>query len=400
MTIITKSTAGKKEDVGVLPLFHAEPNAGHVSAPKRVLLSFFLNFPLFSSLFLSSTTRLLSLRYLRRHRRTYDSLTILPLYYSQASNPNGVPIIVAERVNYPCRAVFFLILVALTVLSFGIIGSSILARFYGNQHTERMRFQCRLPYRSEDLNRQALFDFGSSQDLDDDANIEVRLAKTLDWFNEMSKRMQVDEEEAGHDSDNDTDDDDDSSSEADSSAARERLFAKFFTETFDLDMGEHPDDEGVSKIDVPDFKDGRNGRFVHDFKFNQTAIVDVATRRCFLMPLDREMVLPPTSLRDMMMKLYRGEYDLDMSVVQRNMRVALPAMDDFSEVSPQIMAECDGQSKRIYRLEKFVNGVAKRAAELETDAKFSAFAGRLMQYDLHNINDVERYEEKMIEEGN
>jgi len=35
----------------------------------------------------------------------------------------------------------------------------------------------------------------------------------------------------------------------------------YFRENFELDM----DDEAFSKIDVPDFKNGRMGRFIHEF---------------------------------------------------------------------------------------------------------------------------------------
>lgn len=302
------------------------------------------------------------------------------LTHHQAPHNNGVPIIVAERrVNYPCRAVFFLILVALTVLSFGIIGSSILARFYGNQHTERMRFQCRLPYHSEDLNRQALLDFGANKDLDMD---ELRLANTLDWMSELSMQMGAQDSDSASDTDSDWD-----------SEETTGLLERFFTEQVDLDMGAHADDEGVTKIDVPDFKDGRTGRFLHDFSYNQSAIVDKSTSRCFIMPLDRETVVPPTSFIDMMRKMLKGEFNLDMAVIQKNMRVVVPALkdQDLEEVSPNIRTEC-GRPMRIYKLEKFVHGVFKRSAELASEAKFGAFMGRMVQYDLHNINDVEKYE--------
>lgn len=288
---------------------------------------------------------------------------------------------VAERrVNYPCRAVFFLILVALTVLTFGIIGSSVLARFYGNQHTERLRFQCRLPYHSEDLNRQALFDFGATRDLEDD---DIRLANTLQWMSELSRQWGDQAEDSEPDSSD--------SDEADDDALAHSLIERFFTEQVELDMGAHPDDEGMTAIEVPQNREGRTGRFLHDFSYNQTAIVDRSARRCFLMPLDRESVLPPTSLKDLFEKMARGEFRLDMDVVQQNMRVVLPALENLDDVSPSIRAEC-GKSMRVYRLEKFVRGVFKRAAELESEAKFGAFTGHLVQYDLHNINEVAKYE--------
>ncbi|KAL3256813.1 hypothetical protein MRX96_017103 [Rhipicephalus microplus] len=63
-----------------------------------------------------------------------------------------------------------------------------------------------------------------------------------------------------------------------------------FQERFDLDL----EYELYEEIEVPDFSHGRRGRFIHDFAANKTGIVDVEGRRCFVMPLNRSLVLPPT----------------------------------------------------------------------------------------------------------
>lgn len=125
----------------------------------------------------------------------------------------------------------------------------------------------------------------------------------------------------------------------------------FFKEHFDLDVS---DQESYAKIDVPDFREGRSGRFLHDFSSNQTAIIDQDTSRCFVMPLDRETVLPPKSLADVIQKMWSGYYNIDTNVIRKNMRVVLPAMTDLSEISKRIQNECDGMN--IYRLEKFTSG--------------------------------------------
>jgi BRICHOS domain. len=38
-----------------------------------------------------------------------------------------------------------------------------------------------------------------------------------------------------------------------------------------------------------------------------TGIVDVAGQRCFVMPLDRSVVLPPASLHDLLQKMQTGK---------------------------------------------------------------------------------------------
>lgn len=125
----------------------------------------------------------------------------------------------------------------------------------------------------------------------------------------------------------------------------------FFREKFDLDVS---DQESYAKIDVPDFREGRSGRFLHDFTNNQTVIVDSDSKRCFVMPLDRETVLPPKSLADLIQKMWSGYYNIDTSVIRKNMRVIIPELTDLSDISNRIQGECSGMN--IYRLEKFTSG--------------------------------------------
>lgn len=127
--------------------------------------------------------------------------------------------------------------------------------------------------------------------------------------------------------------------------------SSFFREEFDLDL---TDDNAYAKINVPDFQDGRIGRFLHDFKGNQTAIIDESTKRCFVMPLDRNAILPPKSLADVILKMYTGYYDINIKQIQKSMRVIPDELTDLSTISPNIQMACDSMS--IYRLEKMVDG--------------------------------------------
>lgn len=127
----------------------------------------------------------------------------------------------------------------------------------------------------------------------------------------------------------------------------------FFREEVDLDFS---DDNALAKINVPDFRDGRYGRFLHDFKSNQTAIIDEGAKRCFIMPLDRDAVLPPKSLADLILKMYTGYYDINPTEINKKMRVVTPALtgDDLTSVSPNIQNACE--SMDVYRLEKYISG--------------------------------------------
>lgn len=130
---------------------------------------------------------------------------------------------------------------------------------------------------------------------------------------------------------------------------RMKQFLSSFQESFEID-----DDLKYEKIDVPDFRDGRSGRFIHDFNTNMTGIIDITGHRCFVMPLNRQNVLPPKSLFDLIHKMWEGYYKVDTSVVRKTMRVVLPPISDTKTVGSYIASEC--QFLPIYKLEKYVEG--------------------------------------------
>ncbi|XP_053958363.1 integral membrane protein 2B [Anastrepha obliqua] len=165
----------------------------------------------------------------------------------------------------------------------------------------------------------------------------------------------------------------------------------YFREEIELDMS---DNESYAKIDVPDFKDGRRGRFMHDFKENQSAIIDTTANRCFIMPLDRDTTLPPKSFLDLMQKMGSGYYNIDTDRVRRKMRVVMPPINDLSMISERIANEC--YEMKVYMLENYVSGVFKREAKPVGDSgKFAEFMGKgVVEFDLINIGDIEQFEKK------
>lgn len=171
-----------------------------------------------------------------------------------------------------------------------------------------------------------------------------------------------------------------------------RLESRFFNE--EIELGDSID-ESYSKITVPDFRDGRRGRFLHDFRNNQSSIIDKDNNRCFVMPLDRETVLPPESLLDLVTKMWNGYYDIDTSVIRKDYRVVTPAITDDSTITSRIAKECFGMN--IYMLEKYDSLVYKRAAYLTSDGKFAEYAGKsIVEFNLVNVNELNEYEKKNV----
>nr|BAN21229.1 conserved hypothetical protein [Riptortus pedestris] len=160
---------------------------------------------------------------------------------------------------------------------------------------------------------------------------------------------------------------------------------RFFHEDFEIE-------DNYEKISVPDFSGGRRSKFIHDFKTNKTGIIDVDGHRCFVMPLNRTLVLPPETLIDLVKKMREGYYEVDTGYVRETMQVITPAVEDRASLGRYIEQECFGFP--IYKLEKIVSGVFKRSAEPEVN--FMEFAGKNTQV-LHIVNykELQEHEDQL-----
>ncbi|KAK5647109.1 hypothetical protein RI129_005573 [Pyrocoelia pectoralis] len=164
----------------------------------------------------------------------------------------------------------------------------------------------------------------------------------------------------------------------------------YLQEEFELDL----ENQIYEKIDVPDFQNGRSGRFIHDFGTNTTSIVDVTGKRCFVMPLNRNVILPPRSLYDLIRKMWDGYYKINTEILRETMQVIIPPLnkDEVKLLGSYITRECNGLP--IYKLEKYVSGVVKRSADFANDLKFTQFAGnQILEFDIVNANDLKPYEQ-------
>ncbi|XP_052870225.1 uncharacterized protein LOC128275680 [Anopheles cruzii] len=251
-----------------------------------------------------------------------------------------------------------LLMVALLGFSIGTIGGLFYFRQY-SQTRNHMRFHgfCKIPYDSS--NFDPLVYHGVNPGV----------------FAALQKATSEDssaDDQSGAESNN-------------SNAVDDGAADPFFREEFELGLS---DEDNYSKIDVPLFRGQRPARFLHDFKFNQSGIIDMASGRCFIMPLDRETVLPPKSLRDLIQKMQRGYYNIDTSVLKKTMRVVTPELTDYTDVSPRITKEC--VDMKIYELEKIISGVYKRSTDIVERAKFAEFGGNhISLIDIQNLNELD-----------
>lgn len=132
---------------------------------------------------------------------------------------------------------------------------------------------------------------------------------------------------------------------------------KSFREDFELDLKSG----AYEKMYVPEFEKGRNSKFIHDFHANMTGIIDLAAQRCFVMPLNRSVVLPPESLHDLIQKMTIGYYTPNPSQIRETYRAVETPVEDMLSLGSHIAQAC--QDYTVYRLEKAVGGIVKRSID-------------------------------------
>ncbi|KOC62938.1 Integral membrane protein 2B [Habropoda laboriosa] len=141
------------------------------------------------------------------------------------------------------------------------------------------------------------------------------------------------------------------------------------------------------KIDVPDFRGGRQGRFIHDFNVSKTGIIDIDGQCCFVMPLNRQTVLPPRNMYDLLRKMYNGYYEVNTEIVRQTMKVVTPPITDLSVLGTYIAREC--QDLPTYMLTEVNSNVVKRSI---SSGVFGQFAGKnIIEFDILNLDDVDIY---------
>lgn len=270
-------------------------------------------------------------------------------------------ILIRRARRFSSATTYILFLIALLVTSLGIIAGVFYYRQYAHSRNH-LRFHgfCQIPYDSSNMNDNQMY-YMNSMLRDDTDELNSQIQRLLNPYQndltEIENRMEETEKEVSD---------------------------QFFKEEFELGLS---DEENYSKINVPVFRGQRQGRFLHDFKYNQSGIIDKDNGRCFLMPLDRDTVLSPKSLRDLIEKMWNGYYNINTSTVRKNMRVITPELKDLSDVSPRITNECE--EMKIYRLEKLVSGVFKRSADLHQHAKYAEFGGNhITEIDIQNLEDI------------
>ncbi|CAJ0565056.1 unnamed protein product, partial [Mesorhabditis spiculigera] len=140
------------------------------------------------------------------------------------------------------------------------------------------------------------------------------------------------------------------------------------------------------KMSVQPFGNNRPAIFIHDFKKNMTAIVDVMGRRCFIRELDRSVSLSPKDLIQRIRRMREEPASEMRPVVRETFRVGLQmSHQDLIDLNSQ-MVNRHCLFRPVFMLHK-VSQVdeelkrQKREVPAEDDVTFAVMAGEKVEVD-------------------
>ncbi|XP_072542762.1 integral membrane protein 2Bb [Salminus brasiliensis] len=123
------------------------------------------------------------------------------------------------------------------------------------------------------------------------------------------------------------------------------------------------EDEEVEEIHVPvpEFGESDPADIVHDFSKKLTAYLDLNLDKCYVIPLNTSVVMPPHDFVDLLVKIKAGTY-LPQTYLVHEQMIVTEKLDDMEELGFFINKLCRG--KDTYRLQRrdTILGMQKREA--------------------------------------
>ncbi|XP_029936577.1 integral membrane protein 2B [Myripristis murdjan] len=121
--------------------------------------------------------------------------------------------------------------------------------------------------------------------------------------------------------------------------------------------------EGVELINVPvpEFDDSDPADIVHDFHRRLTAYLDLSLNKCYVIPLNTSIVMPPRDLLELLVNIKAGTY-LPQSYLVHEEMVVTQRLENIDQLGYFIYNLCRG--KETYNLQRRdrVLGIQKREA--------------------------------------
>ncbi|XP_029386080.1 integral membrane protein 2Bb isoform X1 [Echeneis naucrates] len=114
-------------------------------------------------------------------------------------------------------------------------------------------------------------------------------------------------------------------------------------------------------VPVPEFDDGDPADIVHDFQRRLTAYLDLSLNKCYVIPLNTSIVMPPRDFLELLVNLKAGTY-LPQSYLVHEEMIVTERLDRVDQLGYFIYNLCHG--KETFKLQRRdrILGLQKREA--------------------------------------
>ncbi|KAM6945427.1 integral membrane protein 2B-like [Aplochiton taeniatus] len=114
-------------------------------------------------------------------------------------------------------------------------------------------------------------------------------------------------------------------------------------------------------VPVPEFSDSDPADIVHDFNRRLTAYLDLSLKKCYVIPLNTSIVMPPKDFLELLVNIKAGIY-LPQSYLVHEQMIVTERLENVEELGFFIYSLC--RDRETYKLERreTVFGIQKREA--------------------------------------
>ncbi|XP_041066903.1 integral membrane protein 2Bb [Carcharodon carcharias] len=135
-------------------------------------------------------------------------------------------------------------------------------------------------------------------------------------------------------------------------------------------------DDGVELINVlvPEFADGDPADIVHDFHRGLTAYLDLSLNKCYMIPLNTTIVMPPQNLLELLINIKAGTY-LPQSYLIHEEMVVTEYIENVDELGFFIARLCRG--KEAFKLQRRELGIGIQKRDVKKCFTIRHFESRV-----------------------
>ncbi|XP_030641743.1 integral membrane protein 2Bb [Chanos chanos] len=121
-------------------------------------------------------------------------------------------------------------------------------------------------------------------------------------------------------------------------------------------------DEEVELIDVPvpDFSDLHPATIIHDFRRRLTAYLDLSLNKCYIIPLNTSVVMPPRDLQDLLENIKKGTY-LPQTYLMHEEMIVTEKLDSVDQLGFYIFSLCNNKDTYGLQRRDAILGMQKRS---------------------------------------